>query len=82
MIAREASERVAGLAERIDRQALKDENARLRRQVERLEHDLERARRCLAAERLAREKRVEELKVELRSASFGTSVLCRIAFDR
>lgn len=80
IIAREAAERAASLVERVDRQALKDENARLRQQVERLEHELTRARRCISAERLARDKRVEELKAELRSASFGTSVLCRLAF--
>lgn len=79
VIAREADERAAGLVGRVERQALADENARLRRQVDRLEHELARARRCLAAERFAREKRVEELKVELRSARFGIRCLCRLA---
>lgn len=76
----EADARMGAANARRDRQALADENARLRAKILRLEHDLARARRCLAAERLARESRVNELRAELRAAKFGTQILCRIAF--
>lgn len=82
VIAREADDRVRTIESRHDRQALHDENERLRQRVEELEHDLKRARRCLAAERFGRAKRTDELKAELRAASFGTSVLTRLAFGR
>lgn len=82
LVAREADARVKLLDARIERQALKDENARLRLRVERLEHDLGRARRCISAERFAREQRVNELKSELRASHFGVTTLCRIAFGK
>jgi len=50
--------------------------------TQRLEHDICRARRCIAAERLAREQRVNELKSELRASNFGVTTLCRIAFGK
>jgi hypothetical protein len=65
---------------RSDRQALSDENARLREQVANLTRDLARARRCLAAERYGREQlRLRAAEGE-RSSAFAVSTLCRLAF--
>lgn len=80
VISRETDRNMPGAQARADREASKDEVARLRGQIASLERDLARARRCLAAERAARERRTAELTAELRAARFGTSVLCRIAF--
>jgi glucose-6-phosphate-specific signal transduction histidine kinase len=58
-----------------DRHAFKDEIERLREVVSRLERELARARRCIAAERYAREKRVAELKDEAKSSEYAISLL-------
>lgn len=79
-ISQETDREISAARYRAERQALKDENARLRERVAALERDLKRACRCLAAERYAREKRVTELKADVQSYRFGTSLLCRIAF--
>ena len=65
---------------RADRQALSDENERLREQVANLTRDLARARRCLAAERYGREQLRLRAAAEERSSAFAVSTLCRLAF--
>lgn len=80
LVAREADERMPGILSRADRQAHKDEVARLREQVATLERDLRRARRCLAAERAGREAIRARLADEERASAFGVGVLCRLAF--
>ena len=66
---------------RADRQAHKDEVARLREQVAALERELRRARRCLAAERLGREQLRVRLGDEERSHALSVKWLCRDAKD-
>ena len=77
IVERVADEHLVGTSTRADHQATKDESAQLRAKISRLERDLGRARRCLAAERLAREMRVAELKDELRASNLCISILCR-----
>jgi hypothetical protein len=79
-VAREADARMVSALERAGRQALEEEAARLRARVGVLEHDLRRARRCLAAERYARQKRTAELEAEVRSSACAVSILCRAHF--
>lgn len=79
LVAMEADGRMPEAIARAGHQALEDENARLREHLTRLEGDLARARRCLAAERYGREKRVGELEAALRATEFGVSILCRLA---
>jgi len=55
LVSKEADERMPLATARADRQAHKDEVARLREQIATLERDLRRARRCLASERAGRE---------------------------
>lgn len=80
LVSREADEAMPVALARSERQAHKDEAARLRAQVTRLEAELKRARRCLAAERLAREQLRVRLAESERAYEFSTSVLCRLAF--
>lgn len=58
VLARDATERASSVVTRmrIDRQAHADATERLRARVADLERDLARARRCLAAERIGRER--------------------------
>lgn len=79
-ISREADDRMPEAIARSERQAQKDEVARLREQIAGLERDLARARRCIAELRGSKEERVRELRAELSAAAFGTSILCRLAF--
>ena len=81
LVSREADERMPLASFRADRQAHKDEVARLREQVASLERDLRRARRCLAAERAARESLRVRLADEERANAWGVGVLCRLAFS-
>ena len=80
LVSREADERMPGALSRADRQAHKDEVARLREQVAALERELRRARRCLAAERLGREQLRVRLGDEERSYALSVKWLCRLAF--
>ena len=65
---------------REDRRAMSDECERLRARIAELEHDLKRARRCLASERLGRDQLRLRLQRAEREYSFGVGVLCKIAF--
>lgn len=65
---------------RADRDAHQDERARLRGQVERLERDLARARRCIAELRRSKEERMSEARAELSGYRLAVSILCRLAF--
>lgn len=65
---------------RAERQAHKDEIQRLRERVARLEGDLQRAKRCLAAERHGREQLRIRLATAEREHEFGVLILCRLAF--
>lgn len=60
--------------------AVNDELSELRSRVGMLESELRRARRCLAAERAAREALRIQLADEQRSNAFGVSILCKLAF--
>ncbi len=79
-MSKEADERMPLATARADRQAHKDEVARLREQIATLERDLRRARRCLASERAGREALRVRLANEERANAFGVGVLCRLAF--
>jgi uncharacterized protein YlxW (UPF0749 family) len=79
-IAAEADALMGAVADRADRQALREENERLRAQVADLKKTLARARRCLAAERLGRESVRARLAAEERANEFSTAILCRLAF--
>ena len=80
LVASDADERMPVAMSRADRQAHKDEVARLREQVAALERDLRRARRCLASERAGREALRVRLANEETANAFGVGVLCRLAF--
>ena len=80
LASKEADERMPLATARADRQAHKDEVARLREQIATLERDLRRARRCLASERAGRESLRVRLADEERANAFGVGVLCRLAF--
>ena len=80
LVSKEADERMPLATARADRQAHKDEVARLREQIATLERDLRRARRCLASERAGRESLRVRLADEERANAFGVGVLCRLAF--
>ena len=80
LVSREADERMPLASSRADRQAHKDEVARLREQVAALERDLARARRCIASERAGREALRVRLSDEERANAYGVGVLCRLAF--
>jgi len=79
-VSREADDRMPGASARADRQARKDEIVSLRERVASLEHDLARARRCLASERAGREALRVRLADEERAYAFGVGVLCGLAF--
>lgn len=80
LVSREADARMPLATARADRQAHKDEVARLREQIATLERDLRRARRCLASERAGREALRVRLAAEERAWAFGVGILCRLAF--
>ena len=80
LVSKEADERMPLATARADRQAHKDEVARLREQIATLERDLRRARRCLASERAGRESLRVRLADEERANAFGVGVLCGLAF--
>ena len=80
IVSRGADERMPMARFRADQQAHKDEIVRLREQVAALDHELRRARRCLAAERAGREALRVRLADEERANAFGVGVLCRLAF--
>ena len=62
------------------RARLEDENAALRASVAKLEHDLKRARRCLASERLGRESLADRLRRADSAHHFTVRILCKLAF--
>ena len=80
LVSREADDHMPVASSRAERQAHKDEVARLREQIATLERDLRRARRCLASERAGREALRARLAHEERANAFGVGVLCRLAF--
>lgn len=80
VVARAADDLMPSAQSRADRAAQKDETERLRERVAQLEKTLSRARRCLAAERHAREARTAELKAELRASKYAVTLLCKLAF--
>jgi phage shock protein A len=80
LVSKEADERMPDAMRRADRDAHTDEVARLREQVAKLERELHRARRCIAAERSGRESLRVRLASEERANAFGVGVLCRLAF--
>ena len=80
LVSRDADEKMPAAVLRADRLAHKDESAKLREQIASLERSLSRARRCLAAERLGRERLRARLADAERAYAFGVGVLCRLAF--
>lgn len=81
-ISRDADAAAAPAVARSERQALKDENARLKEQIEAVQTELERARRCLAAERHGREQLRLRLAQSARDYEFGVEILCGLAFPK
>lgn len=69
----QANARAARDAERDQLSALRAENARLQR-------DLQRARRCIAELRRAKEARMAEARAELSASQFAIRILTKIAF--
>lgn len=80
LIAKEADQAMPRASALAERQAYKDEAARLREQVANLERELARARRCIAELRRAKEARLSEARAEMASADAAISILCRRAF--
>lgn len=80
VLMRDADRAMPEIHAREDARATKDEAARLRARIAELERDLRRARRCLAAERLAREARVAEARADRSAADFAIATLCKRAF--
>ena len=82
VIARECDAALAasGVVARGERQAHKDEVARLREEIAVLERDLGRARRCIAELRRSKEGRLSEMRADLASSRSAISILCRVAF--
>lgn len=80
IVSRGADERMPMARFRADQQAHKDEIVRLREQVAALDHELRRARRCLAAERAGREALRVRLAAEERSHALSVEWLCKRAF--
>ena len=79
-MSKEADERMPLATAGADRQAHKDEVARLREQIATLEHERARARRCLASERAGREALRVRLASEEKSHALSVQWLCRLAF--
>lgn len=80
LVSKYADEQMPRALRSADRQARNEEVAALRKRVSELEKTLDRARRCLAAERAGREALRARLSVEARENAFGVAVLCRLAF--
>ena len=80
MLAREADALMAAPSARADRAAMSDEIAKLHAYVARLERDLARASRCLAAERLGRSGVEQRLRQATRDYDFSVRILTRLAF--
>jgi phage shock protein A len=80
IIAREADERMSVALLRAEREAQKDEVARLREQVATLERDLARARRCVAELRRSKDARMAEARAEHSRSDAAIRILTRVAF--
>jgi len=79
-VSMEMEERTQLAKIRTDRQVLKDEIARMREQISKLERELNRARRCISSERAGREALRVRLSDVERANAFGVGVLCKLAF--
>lgn len=79
-ISRDADKAMPAAIIRADRQAHKDQAERLQAQIDKLERDLSRARRCIAELRRSKEARMSEAHADLARADMAVSHLCRIAF--
>lgn len=79
---READKRMPLASRRAEHQAHKDQVVLLREQVAALEHQLRRARRCLAAERTAREALCSRVSDMERTYAFAVGTLARLAFPK
>lgn len=75
-----ADERLVVTRLRADRDAEKDETARLRERVSLLERDLARARRCIAELRRSKDERLAEARAEQSLSRLAIRILTRIAF--
>lgn len=82
LVAQEADDRMPLARSRAERQAHKDEAERLRLQVTKLERELARARRCIAAMRLSHEARRSEWRASDSRSDAAISILCRVAFPK
>ena len=67
---------------RAERDAEKDELARLREQIRTLERDLARARRCIAELRRSKDARLAEAREEQSRSDAAIRILTRIAFPQ
>jgi hypothetical protein len=80
LLAREADAAMPSASARADRSAAKEHVERLQGRVVALEHELARARRCIAELRRSKAERLTEARVELARTQLSISILCRIAF--
>jgi chromosome segregation ATPase len=77
LVSKEADSRMPGANARAEHQALKEEIAKLAEHAASLEKELARARRCLAAERMGRERLRQALADAGSSYSFAVGVLTK-----
>lgn len=81
-VVRDLDQRMGPIRQRAERQAQKDEVARLSAQIVKLERDLARARRCIAELRRSKEERALDARVALAAADSAIKMLTRIAFPK
>jgi hypothetical protein len=80
IVRRDADERARAAIPRSDREAAKDESARLRERILQLERELARARRCIAELRRSKEARLSDARAEQASSQAAIQILTRVAF--
>jgi chromosome segregation ATPase len=80
LVSVDADRLMPAAAARADRNSHKDEADRLRAQVEKLERDLSRARRCIAELRRSKDARMSEARAEMNASRLAISILCRRVF--
>jgi hypothetical protein len=81
IVARQAAAAVSAIAPRIERIAEKDEADRLRARISDLEHDLVKARRCIAELRRSKDECMADAKAEIQRGDAAIAILCKIAFS-
>ena len=80
IIRREADEAMGGAIARNEREAVKAERAALLAQIDKLERELGRARRCVAELRRSKEARQSEARADASASAAAIKTLTRLAF--